>query len=84
MLGIFDNIRFLGYAFCTEQIIKAKLNGFRIKEYPIKVYHRRFGSSKIVLWKLALDIFSCLLIYSFKKIRYHLFKKDAHINSVFF
>jgi glycosyltransferase involved in cell wall biosynthesis len=84
MLHIFDHIRFLGYAFCTEQIIKAKLNGYRIKEYPIKVYNREYGSSKIVLWKLALDIFSCLLIYYYKKIRYNVFKKNANLNSVFF
>jgi glycosyltransferase involved in cell wall biosynthesis len=84
MLHIFDNIRFTGYAFCTEQIIKAKLNGYRIKEYPIKVYNREYGSSKVVLWKLALDIFSCLLIYWYKKIRYSIFRKNAHINSVFF
>ena len=83
MLHIFDHIRFLGYAFCTEQIIKAKLNGYRIKEYPIKVYNREYGSSKIVLWKLALDIFSCLLIYYYKKIRYNVFKKNANLNSVF-
>lgn len=84
MLHIFDNIRFLGYAFCTEQIIKAKLNGYRIKEFPIKVYDREHGSSKIVLWKLALDIFSCLLIYWYKKLRYHIFRKNANLNSVFF
>lgn len=84
MLHIFDNIRFLGYAFCTEQIIKAKLNGYRIKEYPIKVYNREYGSSKVVLWKLALDIFSCLLIYYYKKIRYNVFKKNANLNSIFF
>ncbi|TFG23332.1 MAG: glycosyltransferase family 2 protein [Promethearchaeota archaeon] len=84
MLHIFDNIRFLGYAFCTEQIVKAKLNGYRIKEYPIKVYNREHGSSKIVLWKLALDIFSCLLIYWYKKIRYQIFRKNANLNSVFF
>jgi glycosyltransferase involved in cell wall biosynthesis len=84
MLHIFDNIRFLGYAFCTEQIIKAKLNGYRIKEYPIKVYNREYGSSKVVLWKLALDIFSCLLIYYYKKIRYNVFKKNANLNDIFF
>ena len=84
MLHIFDNIRFLGYAFCTEQIIKAKLNGYRIKEYPIKVYDREYGTSNIVLWKLALDIFSCLLIYWYKKIRYTIFRKNANLNSVFF
>ena len=84
MLHIFENIRFLGYAFCTEQIIKAKLNGYKIKECPIKVYNREYGSSKIVLWKLALDIFSCLLIYYYKKIRYNIFRKNANLNSVFF
>lgn len=66
---IFDNIKYEGYAFCTEQILKVSLSGYKIKECPIKVFSREHGSSNIILTKLALQIFSCLLIYFLKKIK---------------
>jgi len=70
IIHIFDNMRYFGYAFCTEQILIATSFGYKIKECPIKVYDREYGSSKIVLWKLALDIFSSLFIYSLKNIKW--------------
>jgi len=70
IIHIFDNMRYFGYAFATEQILIATLFGYTIKECPIKVYDREYGSSKIVLWKLALDIFSCIFIYALKNIKW--------------
>ncbi|MBY9018357.1 MAG: glycosyltransferase family 2 protein [Candidatus Lokiarchaeota archaeon] len=70
LIHIFDDMRYLGYAFCTEQILIATSLGYKIKECPIKVYDREYGSSKIVLWKLALDIFSSFFIYGFKNIKW--------------
>ena len=64
----FNKKLFIDYAFCTEQILQAKLYGYRIRECPIKVYEREFGSSKVILPKITLNIFSCLLIYSMKRI----------------
>jgi glycosyltransferase involved in cell wall biosynthesis len=81
---IFNNRLFIGYAFCTEQILQANLCGYRIKECPIKVYDREFGTSKIILRKLALNIFSCLFIYYLRKIITIMFKKRETISKQLF
>ncbi|MCJ7649199.1 MAG: glycosyltransferase family 2 protein, partial [Candidatus Lokiarchaeota archaeon] len=70
IIPIFDNMRYFGYAFCTEQILIATSFGYKITECPIKVYDREYGSSKIVLWKLALDIFSSMFIYALKNLKW--------------
>ncbi|MFX1589988.1 MAG: glycosyltransferase family 2 protein [Promethearchaeota archaeon] len=75
LLPIFDNIKFQGYAFCTEQILKASLEGYKIKECPIKVYDREFGSSNIILSKLAYHLFLCVLQYLLKRLRITIFRK---------
>lgn len=64
---LFDNMNYYGYAFCTELILKAKLNGYKIKEYPIKLYDREYGTSKIQLKKLALRISFCIFQYTIVK-----------------
>lgn len=38
-------------AFLFEIILKAARRGFKIAEIPISFYERRYGSSKLVLWK---------------------------------
>ena len=70
LIHIFNDMRYFGYAFCTEQILIATSFGYKIKECPIKVYDREYGSSKIVLWKLALDIFSSMFIYALKNLKW--------------
>ncbi|TFG01498.1 MAG: glycosyltransferase family 2 protein [Promethearchaeota archaeon] len=60
---IFENMTYRGYAFCTETILKANLNGYKIKECPIKVYDREYGYSKIVVRQLAIRIFMCIFQY---------------------
>ena len=75
LVPLFSKAKFLGYAFCTEQILQARLSKYRIIERPIKVYNREYGSSKIILRKLTLNIFACLLIYYLKKIKLNLLKK---------
>ena len=69
ILPIFDSTRYYGYAFCTEQILKASISDYKIKECPIKVYRREYGSSNIKLRKLARRIFSCLFYYYVRKIK---------------
>lgn len=81
---LFSKAKFLGYAFCTEQILQARLSKYRIIERPIKVYNREYGSSKIILRKLTLNIFACLLIYYLKKIKLNILKKRRSINSLLF
>ena len=68
-LPIFDNIKYNGYAFCIEQILRASILNYRIKECPIKVYKREYGASGIRLMKLARRIFSCLFYYYVRKIK---------------
>jgi glycosyltransferase involved in cell wall biosynthesis len=75
VVSIFHNFKYEGYAFCTEQILKASLEGFKIKECPIKVYNRAFGSSHIILRRLAVNIFSCLFIYYLRKIQFMALKR---------
>ena len=84
LVPLFSEAKFLGYAFCTELILQAKLSKYRIIERPIKVYNREYGSSGVVLRKLTLNIFACLLIYYLKKIKLNLFKKRRSINSLLF
>lgn len=76
VLSIFDDVKFDGYAFCTEQILRASLDGYKIKECPIKVYSRQYGTSHIVLSKLAVNIFSLFFHYFVKKIKITVIKKD--------
>jgi glycosyltransferase involved in cell wall biosynthesis len=69
IIPIFKNIRYYGYAFCTEQILRASISHYKVKECPIKVYRREYGSSSIKLMYLARKIFSCLFYYYIKKIK---------------
>ena len=41
-----------GYALATELILKATMYGYTIKEYPIKLYNRAHGTSKIKISRL--------------------------------
>ena len=79
LIQLFNQAKFLGYAFCTEQILQAKLSEYRILECPIKLYNREYGYSKIILRKLTLNIFACLLIYYLKKFYLNLLKKRKTI-----
>ena len=75
IIPIFDEVKYEGYAFCTEQIIKATLKGFRIKECPINLYDRKFGASNIILTKLAVNLFSCILQYYLVRLNITIFKR---------
>jgi glycosyltransferase involved in cell wall biosynthesis len=79
LIPLFSEARFLGYAFCTEQILQAKLSEHQILECPISVYNREYGYSRIIVRKLTLNIFACLLIYYLKKFQLNLVKKRKTI-----
>ena len=79
LIPLFSEAKFLGYAFCTEQILQAKLSEHRILECPINLYNREYGYSKIILRQLTLNIFACLLIYYLKKFYLNLLKKRKTI-----
>ncbi len=60
---------YYGYTLATDIIIKAAIKRLKIMERPIKVYHRKYGTSKIKLWKLTIDLFSCVLLNSINKLK---------------
>lgn len=76
ILPIFNDLKYYGYAFCTEQILKTSLEGYKIKECPIKVYDRKYGTSHIILSKLAVNIVTLFFNYIIKKIRITVLKRD--------
>lgn len=75
IIRIFDDIQYKNYAFTTELIIRALLYGYRIKECPITLMDRAHGKSRIILNKLAFNLFSCIIRYIFIKIMMKVFKK---------
>ncbi len=75
VISIFKDFKYEGYAFCTEQIIRATIKGFRIKECPIKVYDRKYGNSNVILTKLTVNLFSCILQYILVKLNITIFKR---------
>lgn len=77
---LFDNIKYNDFAFCTEVIIKAALEGYNIKECPINLYGRSHGKSKIHLTRLTINLFSCIFIYFLQKIKLINSKYNLKIN----
>jgi len=75
VIPIFKDFKYEGYAFCTEQIIRAAIEGYRIKECPIKVYDRKYGTSNIILTNLTMNLFSCILQYILVKLNITIFKR---------
>ena len=76
VISIFHDFKYDGYAFCTEQILKASIEGYRIRECPIKLYDRKFGTSHIILRQLAVNIFSCLFLYYLRRIQFLVLKRN--------
>lgn len=66
---VFDNIKFGDFTFATEILLKAGLKGYRIKEVPIVLEPRKYGSSKINLIKIIISLSFCTIYYSFVKIK---------------
>ncbi|MFX0138305.1 MAG: glycosyltransferase family 2 protein [Candidatus Hodarchaeota archaeon] len=78
-LNIFNNIMFKDYAFTTEILLQAALKEYKIKECPITLKNRKYGSSKIILLKLFRSIMECFFYYTLKKINiYH--EKKVYLN----
>ena len=65
---IFRDAKYYGFTYATEMIILTLINGYKIKECPIKVYERAYGVSKISMRKLVLNLFICFLQYYYQKL----------------
>ena len=68
MIPIFRDAKYYGFTYATEMIILTLINGYKIKECPIKVYERAYGVSKISMRKLVLNLFICFLQYYYQKL----------------
>jgi len=83
-LDIFKNFKFKDFAFTTEVLLKAGLNGYRIKEIPIVAEPRENGTSKVKLFKILISLSSCLLHYFPIGLRDKIFKKIKPVHYKFF
>ncbi|NHJ20083.1 MAG: glycosyltransferase family 2 protein [Candidatus Lokiarchaeota archaeon] len=79
LIPVFSEAKFLGYAFCTEKILQAKISQHQVLECPIKVYDREYGYSKIKLFTLTLNILASLLIYYLIKFKFNVKRKRKTI-----
>ena len=69
IFNIFNELIYDNFGFCTEVIFKSAFNDLRIKEVPITVDPRKYGSSYVRLIKIMISILSCIVIYGLKKVR---------------
>lgn len=77
ILYLFNDIQFKNYAFTTEIIIRAILNGYKIIEVPISLLDRIHGKSRIILNKLAFNLFLVFFRYILLKIRMKIYRKEG-------
>jgi glycosyltransferase involved in cell wall biosynthesis len=68
-ISIFEQVNFQDFAFTTEVLLQAALKNYKIKEYPIVLSKRKYGTSKIILRKLILSLITCFSLYSIKKLK---------------
>lgn len=76
IINIFHDIQYNNYAFTTELIIRALLYGYRIVECPIQLIDRAHGKSRIILNKLALNLFLLFFRYIIMKIKMKIYNTD--------
>ena len=67
--------------FTTELILLAMLNGYKIKEVPINLASREYGSSYIILRKLLFSLILCFGFYFVKRIVRILFKRKLDLKN---
>ena len=68
-LEVFNDFIYNKFGLCTEMLFKAALNKLKIKEIPITMNPRKYGTSSIQLVKIFLSVFSCIIIYGLKKFK---------------
>ncbi len=69
IIDVFDKIKFNGFAFATEVLIKSKLKDCRMVEVPIVLEPRKYGISKIRLIRLGLSLIICFGYYFLIKLK---------------
>jgi glycosyltransferase involved in cell wall biosynthesis len=68
-LKIFNSIRFTKFGFNTEILFKAAYNKFKIKEVPISINPRMYGSSYVILNRIIIPIMSAIFLYTIKRFK---------------
>jgi len=68
-LDVFDDLIYNQFGLCTEILFKAALNNLKMKEIPITVNPRKYGTSYVHLVKIFLSVFSCIFIYGLKRFK---------------
>ena len=58
---VFMDIKNFDFDFAMETLMRACLKNLRIVEVPVRVYGRRFGSSRIRLVRLLMKLCKCIL-----------------------
>ena len=76
MTHIFENMMYKGFMFTTEVILKAATYKYKIKECPIMLMDREYGTSNIVLIQFVLNLCACFIRSYFNKIRYLMLKRN--------
>ena len=79
IIPLFLKAKYQDFTFPTEIILETILKGFRIKECPVNLYHRQFGSSKVNLYRLTLNLFLCLLIKYIKKFKMLPYRRNKRV-----
>ena len=70
---IFNNIRDTKFGLCTETLFKAVHSKLRVCEIPINVNIRKYGNSRVDLFKIITSISSCILFYVVKRFKLNRF-----------
>ena len=68
-LILFKDIIFYEYGLCTEALFKAASNKLKIAEIPVTINHRLYGVSSVILIKIILSIFFCILGFGLKRFK---------------
>ncbi|MEE9379287.1 MAG: glycosyltransferase family 2 protein [Candidatus Lokiarchaeia archaeon] len=76
MIPILKEAKYNRFVFATEVLILTLIYKKRIKECPIKVYEREYGSSKISLLTLIFNLLTCFLKYYYKKIKLTIIRRN--------
>ncbi|MHA1371852.1 MAG: glycosyltransferase family 2 protein [Promethearchaeota archaeon] len=64
---IFKDIKYYGFIFATETLIKAGLSHRKVREVPIRLYGRSYGRSHVQLPKFLFSLIKCVIYYSIYK-----------------
>lgn len=60
---ILKNMVYTKFGLCTETLFKAAYNNLKIVEVPITISSRKFGKSRVNIFRILKTIISCVILY---------------------